>query len=152
MSTEYERKLSRISADKLAGEAIAAGNRYRRPNHLLGEPVRDDGRAGSEHLVLGLLEQLGEFRRKLRPSAPENDLLASLEELTETVNVVVVRARLMLQVNEASTQELFCDTITEVRPRTEKLLESARELASLLGDVAVDVVAAEDELLGLRVE
>lgn len=150
MTTGQERKSARMVADRLATSARAVSNRLRHSNHLL-----EDGGGGGVGLGTGgrvaeLVESLASLCRTLPPADTSDSMLGDLEELAAIADLLLLRVRLLVQVDDALGNDKYKNEIAKIQGRLGEILPRARDLSNSLGGIAVDVVSDEDVLLGLR--
>ena len=77
-------------------------------------------------------------------------MLGDLEELAAIADLLLLRVRLLVQVDDALGNDKYKNEIAKIQGRLGEILPRARDLSNSLGGIAVDVVSDEDVLLGLR--
>lgn len=150
MTTGQERKRSRLMGDRLTAAAREVSNRLRHSNHLVEDGGSGVACLGAESRVAELVESLASFRRTLPPVDTSDSMLGDLQELASVADVLLLRVRLLLQVDEALGNDKYKNEISRIQGSLGEILLRVRELSSSLGGIAVEVVSDEDILLGLR--
>lgn len=150
MTTGQERKSRRLVADKLTAAARIVSGRVRHCNHLVDDGDSGNVSAGISSQVAEVVESLVALRRALPPAGTSDSILGDVEELATVADFLLLRVRLLLQVDEALGNDKYKNEISRIQDSLGRILPLVRELSNSLGGTAVEVVSDENTLLDLR--
>lgn len=143
----YEKKLLRISADRLPGLAMRLTAKIRRHNLLVDNPGFDAEIPGVYRRLSAIEEQISDLQRGIPRVEPDDGLMQDIEELSSKAGMLAAQVRLLKNVNEVAPQPEYAHLIRQLRDGVASALESVTDLT--LGGTIVDIVDRETALLGL---